>query len=550
MCQGRTRGLADPPLSFSSSRWFTRGWTLQELLAPDSLEFYASLWVRIEYRSELGNVISRVTSIPAPLLGWRGPDASDPRNIFDYSLAQRMSWASARRCTRVEDRAYCLLGIFGINMPLLYGEGPRAFIRLQEEIWKETDDHSLLAWTLPQYSPKPWHTGGVFAESPSHFASSGHVVRLHGEIGDPSVITKKGVQISLCLQEKQVKRNYPLFRRYHPRKIFYAALNCGRKGSTSRVAILLVEEQMQTTKHRLNDNLGLSRCYIRLMTPTHLRVEGSSAPDLEQCQAVFLRTHRHQLVAPHEFSRLKDVIVHLHGIPVHYLRDHRQFLDEKEHPLFNERLELANRVSDTGLEFQDDYFGYSTDKLSYRTNGFLGYGPECEDFLYARGDFFELRMEMCGQGCGQSPILVTFGFDMRGKGWIMLILETEQSTVRPEARIFESINIGRCKGDLMEASATVGRACIAVKVYCEDVWEYNPVAGTSGCRTHLHLVFSCHLGSSYQMTPTMADHYTIQAWRIRDFYWFVEELLARTNQAGGVAPLLITDSDLFNFRQR
>lgn len=60
-----------------------------------------------------------------------------------YSVGQRMSWASKRMTTRIEDMAFCILGIFDINVPLLYGEGSKAFLRLQEQIWRETDDHSL-----------------------------------------------------------------------------------------------------------------------------------------------------------------------------------------------------------------------------------------------------------------------------------------------------------------------------------------------------------------------------------------------------------------------
>jgi hypothetical protein len=68
----------------------------------------------------------------------------DPATLLSASVARRMSWAAKRQTTRTEDVAYCLMGIFDVNMPLLYGEGEKAFIRLQEEIIKENDDHSLL----------------------------------------------------------------------------------------------------------------------------------------------------------------------------------------------------------------------------------------------------------------------------------------------------------------------------------------------------------------------------------------------------------------------
>jgi len=100
----------------------------------------------------------------------------DPEVLTDEStpasVAQRMSWAAGRKTTRVEDRAYSLMGIFGVNLPPLYGEGPRAFIRLQEEIMRQSFDHSLFAW-------QPRITGyGLLAESPDQFFDSGNIVRI------------------------------------------------------------------------------------------------------------------------------------------------------------------------------------------------------------------------------------------------------------------------------------------------------------------------------------------------------------------------------------
>ncbi|OTA69980.1 HET-domain-containing protein, partial [Hypoxylon sp. EC38] len=121
-----------------NSKWFTRGWTLQELLAPREIQFFSKTWKPLGSRSELVNELSSITKIPLRYL--LGGDLSEA------SVAQRMSWASSRVTTREEDIAYCLLGIFDVNMPLLYGEGSKAFIRLQEEIIKQIKDHSILAW--------------------------------------------------------------------------------------------------------------------------------------------------------------------------------------------------------------------------------------------------------------------------------------------------------------------------------------------------------------------------------------------------------------------
>ncbi|KAF8850265.1 HET-domain-containing protein, partial [Acephala macrosclerotiorum] len=124
---------------FSDSRWFTRGWTLQELIAPQKVKFFGSGWNHLGSRRDLSSTISVITKIPHDVL-------ISAHNINMLSVAKKMSWASQRETTRIEDTAYCLLGIFGVNMPLLYGEGDRAFQRLQEELIKETSDQTIFGW--------------------------------------------------------------------------------------------------------------------------------------------------------------------------------------------------------------------------------------------------------------------------------------------------------------------------------------------------------------------------------------------------------------------
>ncbi|KAK3902002.1 heterokaryon incompatibility protein-domain-containing protein [Staphylotrichum tortipilum] len=126
---------------FRPARWFTRGWCLQELIAPGAVEFYSAGWREIGTKLSLCERISKITGIPSNVL--LDPDSA----LEGCCLAQRMSWASARKTSRVEDEAYCLLGIFGVHMPLLYGEGERAFYRLQEEIIRQTEDYSFLLWS-------------------------------------------------------------------------------------------------------------------------------------------------------------------------------------------------------------------------------------------------------------------------------------------------------------------------------------------------------------------------------------------------------------------
>src|ERR1700722_15706078 len=118
-------------LSFLESRWFTRGWTLQELVAPASVEFFSKEGEQLGNKRSLERHIHEVTGIPVKAL--RGSSLSD------FGVPERMSWAEKRETTRKEDEAYSLLGIFDVYMPLIYGEGrENAFKRLREEIDKSS----------------------------------------------------------------------------------------------------------------------------------------------------------------------------------------------------------------------------------------------------------------------------------------------------------------------------------------------------------------------------------------------------------------------------
>ncbi|KAK4129154.1 HET-domain-containing protein, partial [Parathielavia appendiculata] len=127
-------------VALARARWFTRGWTLQELLAPPEMELYAHGWKRIGTRTDICGSLSKITGIEVKYLCGLAP-------LEEASVAKRMYWAARRETTRTEDIAYCLLGLFDVNMPLLYGEGRKAFRRLQEEIMKTNPtDHTLFAW--------------------------------------------------------------------------------------------------------------------------------------------------------------------------------------------------------------------------------------------------------------------------------------------------------------------------------------------------------------------------------------------------------------------
>jgi hypothetical protein len=113
--------------AFQRSRWFTRGWTLQELLAPPCVEFFSKNGKRLGSRISLEQEIHKITKIATEAL--RG------QSLAKFSVEDRMSWAAQRTTTLKEDKVYCLLGIFGVFLSLIYGEGEAyATLRLREEI--------------------------------------------------------------------------------------------------------------------------------------------------------------------------------------------------------------------------------------------------------------------------------------------------------------------------------------------------------------------------------------------------------------------------------
>lgn len=165
------------------------GWTLQELLAPSNVEFYDQDWTFRGSRKDHTDTISKFTSIPTEVL-------LKPRTIYKESVGARMSWASKRVTKRTEDMAYCLLGIFEINMPLIYGEGRRAFKRLQEEIIKRNNDLTIFAWNnVSRY--KRWDDlVEVLATSPKAFAGSADLQNISIGLGPEFSITNRGLLLT------------------------------------------------------------------------------------------------------------------------------------------------------------------------------------------------------------------------------------------------------------------------------------------------------------------------------------------------------------------
>jgi len=149
-------------------RWFTRGWTLQELIAPRVVEFYDRVWSIRGTKRDLVDELSAITGVLDRVLLWSPA-------LYKVGVGVRMSWAAKRETTRPEDMAYCLLGIFDVNMPLLYGEGKKAFRRLQEAIIRQSNDLTIFAFgekgtDVSQHQSQYQLAPSLLAESPSDFS--------------------------------------------------------------------------------------------------------------------------------------------------------------------------------------------------------------------------------------------------------------------------------------------------------------------------------------------------------------------------------------------
>lgn len=221
---------ADPTIleqRLRECRWFTRGWTLQELIAPRDIQFFSMDWRKVSSKEQLRGVLSSITGIDEHIL--RGG------SLADVSLARKMSWAARRKTSRPEDIAYCLLGIFDVNLPLIYGEGLKAFRRLQEVILNTTHDQSLFAWgrvvsrlsnainaeqvkgrkaipwkPLPEREP----LFGLFARAPADFEFSGDIAAVDNGYahqlnrGLPPTVVNGGVLLNLVIPTKLTSATY------------------------------------------------------------------------------------------------------------------------------------------------------------------------------------------------------------------------------------------------------------------------------------------------------------------------------------------------------
>lgn len=163
---------------FKREPWFERGWTLQELLAPKRIKFYNKDWhpftdlVSDKANNMVLSALSAVTGIPRDAVV-----ADNSRGIRGRGIWEIMSWASMRKTTRIEDAAYCLFGLFDVNLPITYGEGEKAFPRLVEAIMAQCSTWDVFAWAGQASSRHP-----VLPSSPACYPKWDEGV-IRGEVG-------------------------------------------------------------------------------------------------------------------------------------------------------------------------------------------------------------------------------------------------------------------------------------------------------------------------------------------------------------------------------
>ncbi|KAL4065648.1 heterokaryon incompatibility protein-domain-containing protein [Scleroderma yunnanense] len=212
------------PNSNGWPEWFSRGWTLQEMIAPSNVQFFNKDWQCIGDKRTLAPTLSRITQVPRHVLR-DGLSSNRP------CVAQIMSWAARRKTTRVEDRAYSLLGLLDVNMPMLYGEGKKAFQRLQLEVIRMSNDQSIFAWRRSENE----RSGSILADDPSFFEDCNRMELLDRnqfiqelkkhvpEIDIPSInedqfgvfpITNRGIQIWMFLF--RLRGSHSLFEAWLP----------------------------------------------------------------------------------------------------------------------------------------------------------------------------------------------------------------------------------------------------------------------------------------------------------------------------------------------
>lgn len=273
---------------FYASQWFQRGWTLQELLAPAQVVFFSADWKALGNKRSLAEPISKITKISVEIL-------CGAATIQSASIAKRMSWAAGRRTKRIEDRAYSLLGIFDISMPMLYGEGRRAFQRLQEEIMRTSDDQSIFCW-IDHTIGNARH--GLLADDPDAFAHAFRY-RRYESFGEqpPFETSNRGLRIKLHLTPTEEQMSQA------ERPKYAAALLCPHPDTLDGYLSISVE-QLPTSDGQQYGRVDCDKLAI--------------ASSLGRLTQMFVRSSFHQLdgwgtVMPLHLFHLSDYPTHGHS---------------------------------------------------------------------------------------------------------------------------------------------------------------------------------------------------------------------------------------------
>ena len=237
--------------SLRRSIWFKRGWTLQELIAPETMAFYDTNWNFLGYKRDMLSLLCDITGIPEAVLNHDIP----PRAC---SVAQRMSWAAGRETTEPEDRAYSLKGLFDVSLQVHYGNGAAsAFLDLQQAIIRESSDESIFAWQTPTSDSVEWNSPfGMLAPTPDCFAGCGDLVPTK----DNSPISYQNGILSMTIKA----RPYAL-------ETYLALLNVTAAGRQERVSIVLAMLSDEGSFVRLSDVKNKSR--MECMSQTHKSID-------------------------------------------------------------------------------------------------------------------------------------------------------------------------------------------------------------------------------------------------------------------------------------
>ena len=250
-----------------SCRWFTRGWTLQEPIAPRTVFFFDWRWHSIARRDNIWKVLTDITGIHSAVLC---PRIYDPKRKpkDNYSIAQKMFWASKRKTTRKEDEAYSLLGLFDVNIPLLYGEGARSFERLQQEIIRISTDQSILAWDYPENAV---HTDGpddsnLLAPSLKHFGGKAqHIEAKSSNHLGKFRFTNEGIEMTAGLEASRVEHGF---------RPFIAVLNCAIMPESNTIGVWIKTEPNAAAELRTKAHVRKFRAFFasRRFTPSKTRL--------------------------------------------------------------------------------------------------------------------------------------------------------------------------------------------------------------------------------------------------------------------------------------